>query len=569
MGNLKYIFLGLVFIFSHNSFAQSVLNVDSNWFMETRQETTSYIGIENSSRSITGDRWAHDNMNGAFISPNAWGFGGNAGGTGSDSGLSDAYVRWSMVNKNSKDYLQLKWFVGGYNRDFKGQPSHGWPNGGNNVKAYPRIGIGSASGQPNATSGTPNNVEPVTTGGTTTANLEKVSQQIGLPVRVSEMPEIDIHVDLQFAGGSNQVAPKDKYGNYFFAIDSYYHDIDTAHYMANNALVGSVNGINDSSGRIYNTDMRDLPETTKRWATMVWYHKPVYYASSGGYELSANEIIDGRSYTVKYKVENASDKLFKYISFIMNRETTELTNGGKQPVVRYKRFAEFLTDGRLQVLLDQHVGQIKDTDGVARRIIAPSTRMVLSDVNVGVEVLSNPDTRTNTTPAPVEINFNELYFEVSGKGSFGYKSGQASTPAQTPVPVPAPIPVPIPDPIVVEDPKEVEAPVVTEGKCIDTGKIGDGWGWNYETLKSCRVNVETVEESKPAKDRGIASVNDDCVDTGKIGDGWGWNYKTLKSCKIVNSNSNKKSNDNQNCVDTGVKGDGWGWDFDNLKSCQL
>jgi len=559
MKELKYLYISLILIFSNNAFGQFQSN--SKWSMETRQETTSFIGVTNTTSRITGNRWAHDYINGAFISPNGWGFGGNAGGTGSDSGLSDAFVKWSSVNKNNNDYLQLQWFVGGYHRDFKGQPGHGWPYGGNNVKAYPRMGIGSASGQPDATSGTPFDIEPITTGGTTTVNIERVRQEIGIPVRMNQMPEIDIHVDLEFEGGSDQVSKRDQHGNYFFAIDSYYHDIDTPSYLANPSLVGSINGINDSSGTIYNTNMRDLPDTTKRWATMVWYHKPAYYESSGGYELTDNQYIDGQSFTIKYKVENASDKLFKYVAFIMNRETTDLVQGGKQPVVRYKRFAEFLTDGRLQKLLDQHRGRIQDIDGSYGRIMAPSPNMVLTDINIGVEVLSNPDTSYNTTPKPVAINFSELYFAVKGKGDFGFKANnrRIKLPAQ---------PSPAPD---TQEPLD-DHNSNNIGECVDTGVIGDGFGWNEATKSSCRIPVGPV--TAPAQPAPVDSSNNQCVDTGVIGDGFGWNEATRSSCRIPIGAANppvqgNNSNTVGQCVDTGVIGDGFGWNEATQSSCRI
>ena len=112
---------------------------------------------------------------------------------------------------------------------------------------------------------------------------------------------------------------------------------------------------------------------------------------------------------------------FKYIAFIEDRNIEDFIQGGKQSVVRYKRFSEFLVT-RLQEYLDAS-GPLPDVDGVFRIIKAPSSNLVLSDVNIGVETSANPDTTTDMAPAPVRVDFRQLYFNVQGKGEFGFKGG--------------------------------------------------------------------------------------------------------------------------------------------------
>ncbi len=424
---MKNYFLGTVFIFSlfyTSSVCASLAEnqLPTNWYIETRQVNPQTIEAASSTDEIYGDRWRQDTINNAYIGPNAWGFGSDFAGAGGASGLEDAFVKWSYL---PSDQLQLKWFVGGYHRDYNGRPAHGWQSvmGGNNVKAYPRIGIGSASGQPYATSGSPSNVPIATTSGVRTVDQEKINLNIGLPARVRNLTDIDVHINLNFEGGSQDVDANNRYGNYFFAIDSYFHDVDDIHNLSHPSLKGSLNAINDSSGDILGTDMSSLPATTKKWAMMIWYHTPPFYETSGGQPLNNGNtvVIDGREFYVKYKVEVASQKKFKYVAFIMKRSTEELTAGGKQPIVRFKKFTDFLINGSFQELLNRE-GALEDIDGQYRIIKAPSASYVLSDINVGVEASTNPDTSLDTTPRPVAINFKELYFHVHGKGEFGFKS---------------------------------------------------------------------------------------------------------------------------------------------------
>jgi len=449
--------------------------VPNNWSIKTQQNHPYGGGVSHqASNPKVNSRWIHDTINKAFIGTNAWGFGGNAGGTGTDSGLREAYVEWKYLNGENK--LQLEWFVGGYHRDFGGKPAQGWytkdgrgnlVKGGNNVKAYPRIGIGSASGQPFASSGSPETPSHYSSAADiTTIDMEDIRSQVGIPERVRYLKDIFVHVDLQFSGGSTAVQPKDKYGNYFFAIDSYYHDIDDSRLTTRPQLQGLLEGINDSSGSIHGINMNSLPDTTKRWATMVWYHKSPYFESSGGIPLNNNQPvrINGREYLIRYKIETASQKKFKYISFVMNRNSDALTRGGKQPVLNYKNFALFLTDGRLQALLDKYhyenpSSPLKDVDGVAKKITAPSENLVLSDINIGVEASSNPDTSGDISKRPVRIKFNQLYFNVSGKGKFGFVGSSNS---------------------------DQISPAAASG-CRDTPPYNDNWGWDDANRRSCRL----------------------------------------------------------------------------------
>ena len=308
--------------------------------------------------------------------------------------------------------------------------------------------------------------------------MEEIRSQVGLPERIAYMPDIYVHIDLEFSGGSSAVDKKDEFGNYFFAIDSYYHDIDNRNLTLHPNLDGLLEGINDSSGSIYGTEMKNLPDTTKRWATMVWYHKSPYFHSSGGTPLNNDQPvnIDGREYLIRYKIETASDKKFKYISFIMNRPTEELTKGGPQPVINYKSFSVFLSDGRLQNLLDKYHQEnpnkpLKDVDGQSKRIIAPSPNLVLSDINVGVEVSANPDTSGDTTKRPVRIKFNKLYFDVKNKGKFGFiGNSQDQTLFQSFVE------------LFTSDEENQK-----NSDCTDTAPFDDNWGWNYKTKESCKL----------------------------------------------------------------------------------
>jgi hypothetical protein len=103
----------------------------------------------------------------------------------------------------------------------------------------------------------------------------------------------------------------------------------------------------------------------------------------------------------------------------MDRSTPELYSSKKQPVIRYKAFADFMTNGGLQALLDEK-GPLLDIDGETRTINAPTPNYVVSDINLGVETLANPDTSEDMSSRPVHVNFSKLYFDVEGKGKFGF-----------------------------------------------------------------------------------------------------------------------------------------------------
>ena len=123
---------------------------------------------------------------------------------------------------------------------------------------------------------------------------------------------------------------------------------------------------------------------------MVWYAKSPYFANSGGVYLNGGNTvpIDGQNYLVKYKIEHASSIDFYYASFTMNKEPHQLTNNGqmhKLPTVNYKRIAEYVTDGRLQKLLDDYEASGKTLDKMAgdSKVVAPTSNYVLSHIDFG------------------------------------------------------------------------------------------------------------------------------------------------------------------------------------------
>jgi|GEM_PF-4176495 len=395
-----------------SNLSTSALSTES-WFMEEVLENRAFT-VENSTLEIANEHWAHDSINGAHIGVNGWALGAGL--------IPDAHVLWEIEDDSNE--LALQWFMGGYNRDYGGRPQDGWYfnnlRGGNNVKAYPRMAIGTASGQPNASWGAPN-VPSTTTNGIQHVNYNMIQEEVGIPARYENAPNIDINVNLSFSMGSNEVSARDRYGNFFFAVDSYFQ-------------AGTLNGITDTSGQAYNTVYPVRGVSTKRWAMMIWYSKTAYYETSGGIELANNVMIGDIPHIVKYKLEGASDINFHYAAFIMDREVEELTSSTQQPTVRYNDYADFLTSGDYQTLLNNYMdinGPLEDLDGISRRITAPTGRSVLSDVNIGVEILSNPDTPQNTAQHPVRINFKDLSFNVEGKGVFGHGGGGNSSQPQS------------------------------------------------------------------------------------------------------------------------------------------
>ena len=345
--------------------------------------------------------------------------------------------------ESATNELALQWFMGGYNRDYSGRPQDGWYfnnlRGGNNVKAYPRIAIGTASGQQYASWGSPNT--PVTqTNGMNHVDYDTIQQNVGIPARYNQAPNIDLNVDLRFSMGSDEVSPVNKYGSFFFAVDSYFHDIDTPEFQLDPSMAGTMNGMTDSSGVIFGRNMGQRAASSKRWAMMIWYAKSTYFENSGGVELARDVLIGGIPHIVKYKMEDASDLNFHYAAFIMDKEVNELTSSTVQPRIRFNDYADFFTNGSYQVLLENYMnnnGLLPDIDGVPRRIQAPTPNFVLSDINLGVEILANPDTPQNQAQHPVRINFKKLSFDVEGKGSFGFDTERpfvqrklASTPCE-------------------------------------------------------------------------------------------------------------------------------------------
>jgi|GEM_PF-3845103 len=123
-----------------------------------RQVSVRNGGFVSSSGDFSEERngfdWNSDYINKAYLSLNPWAF--------TRFGDNDGWLQWFYPAADGSDNtkLKLRWFVGGVYRDYGGNYFDGWdPNtqtGGNNVKAYPRIGIGTASGQETATSGAPN-----------------------------------------------------------------------------------------------------------------------------------------------------------------------------------------------------------------------------------------------------------------------------------------------------------------------------------------------------------------------------------------------------------------------------
>jgi len=390
----------------------SLLGLPDDFQMETTQVRVGDIDHTPFDPNVGNNRWMSETINGAYFSVNAWGFGGNAGGT---QELEDAYV--SIYKED--DLLKFDWWVGGYWNDFSGNPADGWwtpKKGGNDVKAYPRVGIGSASGQEVATVGAPFNVPCKRTDGWKHVDQNAIKARCGLPERLAILPNIDIHIDFQMKSSFGN--GKDKYGNYFLAVDSYLHDVDDRSRVSIPTLQGRNDGINDTSGSIYNQPMSSLPKTTKEWAIMIWLAKSPYFETSGGTVIGSADI-DGHTYIIKYKIETASDKKFKYISFTRDVDATKINE--QSGVINYNAFVDFYTSPSMNTIF-RSAGALEDLDGLFRVIEAPKDDLVLSDINFGIETLCNPDIPNQSTTFPVTCEFKKLCFDVQGKGKFGFEA---------------------------------------------------------------------------------------------------------------------------------------------------
>ena len=115
--------------------------------------------------------WYHYDLEGAYLGVNPWAFWSSF-----STSVPNKEISWKHEHtQNGEDLLTLKWFVGGNYRDFGGLPEADYAlGGGNNVRAYPRIGLGSSSGQPIATSFVNGSLPVIHTGGTKTVNQELV-----------------------------------------------------------------------------------------------------------------------------------------------------------------------------------------------------------------------------------------------------------------------------------------------------------------------------------------------------------------------------------------------------------
>lgn len=385
------------------------LSIPPGFFMGTRQNSKDLVTHDPYDDKVGNNRWMAETINDAYFSVNAWGFGGIAGGT---QELQGAFIEIL----ESRGRLMMQWFVGGYWRDFNGRPEHGWwtkHKGGNDVKGYPRLGIGSASGQEVATVGAPFNVPSKVTDGWTHVDQDQIRVRCGIPAPIKDAPPIKLKVDYELR--SDFLPGEDSYGNYFAAVDSYLHDVQDLSKISTPALKGSINAINDTSGSIYGQDMKELKGTTKEWAIMVWLHRSRFFETSGGLEIGRKRIGD-YNYIIKYKIETASDKKFKYLAFIRDLDPGSIN----KTEVYYNEIAEFYTSKEMQDIFIA-AGPLEDVDGAKRLIQAPRPTLILSDVNFGIEVLSNPDTQDDTSKRPVIAEFKELSFNVEGYGAFGYK----------------------------------------------------------------------------------------------------------------------------------------------------
>lgn len=388
-----------------------VLELPDSFLMRTIQNNKNSITHSPFNKKVGNNRWMSETLNGAFFSVNAWGFGGNAGGT---QELESAFV--SIFHEDNR--LVFEWWVGGYHKNFNGRPADGWwtgARGGNDVKAYPRVGIGSASGQEVSTIGAPFNVPCKTTNGWKHVDQHMVKKQCGLPVALKDLPKLDIVVDYEmmseFHPDSQIAQTKDVYGNYFMAVDSYLHDLSKG-----SRGIKTIDGINDTSGSIYNQPMRGLPNTTKEWAIMIWLAKSPYFETSGGKEIGRTNI-EGHEYIIKYKIETASDKKFKYISFTRNVDATTINE--QTGTINYNAFANFFVSDIMTQLIRE--ANVKDIDG-SNLTEGPNENLVLSDVNFGLELLSNPDMPNSQKDYPMSCEFKELCFKVEGFGEFGFRA---------------------------------------------------------------------------------------------------------------------------------------------------
>lgn len=381
------------------------LEFPEDFSQSTKQLKPNLVAHIPYNQKVGNNRWMSETINNAYIGTNAWGFGGNAGGT---QELENAYVE-IYKRKSSLDFV---WWVGGYHLNYNGKPEHGWwtqHKGGNDVKAYPRIGIGSASGQPVATTGAPFDLTQSQTNGWKHVNQDEVRDKVGIPEYLDKLPEIKINFAYQLTSAFKE--GKDKFGNYFVAVDSYLHDIS----KAPNGI-DDINGITDTSGEIYGQQMKDLPESTKEWAVMIWTSRSPYYETSGGKVIGEVEI-QGLMFDVKYKIETASDKKFKYLAFVNQSDP----HSGLFGTFDYNKFVEFYTSDKMQKMFID-AGPLEDIDGAQRIIQAPTVDLILSDINFGVEVLSNPDSDNDLSKQEVNCKFSEITFDVEGYGKFGFES---------------------------------------------------------------------------------------------------------------------------------------------------
>lgn len=395
-----------------------ILELPDNFFMATQANKTTITHTPFNNR-VGNNRWMSETFNGAYYSVNAWGFGGNAGGT------QELKVAQVSIEKDQKGNLKFQWWVGGFHRNFSGNPQHGWwsnSKGGNDVKAYPRLGIGSASGQEVSTVGAPFSVPCKRTGGWKHVDQVAVRKQNSLPDVVSIISDLTIRVKYKMKGGldglvDGVIDENQKFGSFFLAVDSYLHDVDDETKVAVPELVERISGINDTSGSIYGQQMNDLPKSTKDWAVMIWLAKSPFYETSGGTEIG-NIFLDDAEYIVKYKVETAGGKKFKYLSFTRNIEAKDAFEGDVE--IDYIAFSDFYTSNAMQKMFED-AGPLLDVDGVKKIIDSPHSELVLSDVNFGIETLCNPDTpETKDNKFPVSCEFEELSFKTEN-GTFGFK----------------------------------------------------------------------------------------------------------------------------------------------------
>gem|GEM_PF-6747558 len=437
-----------------------------------------------------------------------------------------------------------------------------------------------------------------------------------MPARIRDLNQIDINVTTRFSEGypGTDIDEEERYGNFYFAIDSYLHDVDDRMNLENDSLFiddngdgrnDTYDGINDSSGTIYGRQVSQFRGITKKWAIMIWYHKPLSYETSGGIYLlpgGGTVNIDGQNYLVKVKTEKASIKKFSYISFVMDRTTVQMASAGRQPRIRYKEFLNYVLSNNFRNALNNLKSQaqialnrINSGSGVPHdgagpfqwfgqgsqerlndliAMVPPTQDYVLSDLNVGVEVSANPDTPgTANTPHPVAIEFDELSFNINGNVS-GYTPGFTGTGNTSPASAAAQAPV-----VANSIPA---APQNTSSNCRGTGRSTDQYGLNGDGI--CLTNggghVEMpIEALSYLCGFGVASAcqefrertgqdrgTDNCVDNAPFGDGWGWNG--VSACRVASDGGgNGGTTSTGGCPDTDPVGDGWGWN--GTSSCRV